>query len=436
MTPPTELGQAWYYSSPTTLVRYGGPAPPPPPTAWDPTQVVSQPRPSGTGYVTYESLFVSGDTLSDVAYKVPLLSGVPQYLTLPAGVFEVVAFNQGNYDGLRLGSGGAVGCRGIFGSGNGPTDTIIRPKANSATRIQPSNIPSPAGKAGTVIRVEGVSGAKFGNFRMEGTVQTFGGLDLMYTGLMMGSCPDSEVSWVKGFGMSHGNKNAPDGETFGVNVYKSDRTVIRDCDIDSRLPDGVTRWGASPFGWNGGGILKPQATGAPVTDAQVLRTRCMYSVAGMPTWWQTFNIYTEDLWSVGCGSGSGGLSGHGMNHEQSWGHIEHHRTVLKPKATQGREPDKTGNTGTHLTLLNDSYDPAADFTMIDPVWDTNFGTTGMLIVAGYDGYSVPPGGDGTNNYTATPTITKNGVQLLNGPIQHPAAGWADQDPTKYFARIH
>jgi len=387
--------------------------------------------------VTYESLYVSGDTLSDVCYRVPLDgSSKPQKLTLPAGVFEVVGFNQGNYDGIRLGSGGAVGCKGIYGSGNGPSDTIIRPKANSATRIQPSNIPAPAGKAGTVIRVEGCSGAGFGNFRMEGTVQTFGGLDLMYGGLMFGSCPDSDVGWIKGFGMNKGNKNAPDGETFGVNVYKSDRTTLHDCDLDGRLPDGVTRWSSSLFGWNGGGILKPQAPGAPVYDAKVYRVRCMYQTAGMPTWWQTCNITTEDLWSIGNGTGSGGLSGHGMNHEQSWGHIVHTRTVLKPKSAQGREPDKTANTGTHFSLLNDSYDTAADFTMIDPVWDTNYGTTGMLIIAGYDTYTVPPGGDGTNNWISVPTIVKNGVQLQPGPISHPASGWANQDATKYFARIH
>lgn len=440
---PTRLGRFYQYTAPTTQVRYGETAPSgggggggtPPPTGWTPAQVVSQTRPSGAGYVTYESLYVTGDSFQDVANRVPLLSGVPQYLTLPTGLFEIDAFNNGNYDGVRLGSGGAVGCRGIFGSGNSSTGTIIRPKANSATRIKPSTgMPAGTGIAGTVIRTEGVSGARYSNFRMEGQPMAFGGTQLYHSGLMMGSCPDAEVSWILGFGMSRGCGNAPDPETFGVNFYKCDRALIRDSEIDGRLPDGVTRWGASPFGWNGGGILKPQAPNPPAYDAKVYRVSTKYAVAGMPTWWQTCNITTQDLWSVGNGTGSGNQAGHGMNHEQSWGHIVHDRAVLKPKSTQGTEPDKTANSGVHFTVLNDSYDATVDMTFIEPIWDSNWGSTKMLIYAGYNTYTVPPGGDGTNNVASIPTVIKNGVTL--GEKEHPLSGWNSADPALFFARIH
>src|SRR3954469_7101415 len=80
---------------------------------WTPARIVPQLRPSGPGYVRWESLYRTGDTLRDVVYRVPLDSdGQPQALTLPGGLFEINGFNDGYFDGIRIGQGGAAGCRG------------------------------------------------------------------------------------------------------------------------------------------------------------------------------------------------------------------------------------------------------------------------------------------------------------------------------------
>ena len=82
-------------------------------------------------------------------------------------------------------------------------------------------------------------------------------------------------------GASRGYSQRPPGETFGINVMRSPRVTISDCEVDGRDSAGH-RVAASPIGWNN------------TTDAKVYRTYCHHGVAGMLTFYNVTNIYTED----------------------------------------------------------------------------------------------------------------------------------------------
>jgi hypothetical protein len=66
---------------------------------------------------------------------------------------------HGYYDGVRLGEGGAVGCRGIVGSG---PDTVISVEANTSTRARGD------GFAGNQLALAGVIGGVLSNFTLKG----------------------------------------------------------------------------------------------------------------------------------------------------------------------------------------------------------------------------------------------------------------------------
>jgi hypothetical protein len=417
----------WYFQN-GVIRRYGystsppvdPPIDPPPSPFWGPDKIVSQPRPTGPGYVTYESLYTPGNTLSQVVYKVPLDgSGKPQVLTLPPNqVWEISGFNDGFFDGIRIGQGGALGCRGIAGSG---FTSIIRPKANSATQSNGPTI------AGVTLRLEKIANPVFTNLRLEGTPQSLAGQQLYYGGFTVSQCTGTpEISWLQLRGASPGYANSPPGETFGINIFKTHNCLIHDLEIDGRDNAG-TRVAASPFGWNGSSMTDP------VLNAQVKRVYAHHALAGMPTFWQTFGVDTEDLWSYSNGTSNGGLLGHQINHEQTWGRIRHLRPHLTLFGAFSPEAGHTNNTGTHFSVLNASYDAGADFVMTEPVWDHAHGPTGMLIMAGYNGYTGGISG-GSSKLVTAPTVIKNGVSL--GHTTHPNSGWSSADPTKFYAWVH
>ncbi len=406
--------------------------------AWTPAvlwaQAAAQQRPTGSEYVRYEDLYTSGNTLQQVINKVTVDgNGKARILTLPEGVFTVSGTigtppaSASVWIGTS-GNGGS-GCRGIVGSGRG---TIIRLSADTTT--------ADANKIyGNIIRIDGAADARFSNFQLQAEAQTDGSGNKTYgSGIMLRECNGAELSWLYLRGASPGFANYPPGETFGINVYRSDNVVIRDTEIDGRDLSGV-RQCASSFGWNGSGTY-PNIMFAQ--NAKVLRTYCHHGLAGMPTFWETQTIYTEDLWSFSTASASGNLSGHCINHEQCKGPVTHVRPrmfVFNAQSASTAPPSplpddtRTTNSGFHFSLFTTIDDIGATTTIIEPVWDKAYTGSGLLIMAGYDGYN-GGGSGGTSALVTAPTIVKNGVTLQ--VYNHPTSGWNTADPATRFAWLH
>lgn len=356
-------------------------------------------RPSGTGYVRYEDLYRSGDSFQAVVNKV---TG-NRVLTLPTGTFTLSGFTNGNHDGVRIGTGAAAGCRGIAGSGR---DTIIRMKANVGTNLG-NNF------AGNQMTISSKSGALLTNFSLRGNPQN----GLLHAGILVSNCPNAEVSNLYLRGASRGTSQSPPGETFGINVLRCDGVVIKDCEVDGR-DDAGTRVAAAPIGFN------------HASNVKVYRTYVHHGVASMLTFFRTNNIYTEDFRTFSTSSGTGGQSGHGINHEQSAGTIKHVRPQLFINGKYSQVDGRTASTGLHMALANTETD-VTSFTVVEPTFDHGPSRTNMFCIQISDGYTVA----GVRNKVKTPPrIIKNGVTLAKS--DHPLAGWGDKDPARYFAIIH
>ena len=357
-------------------------------------------RPVGRGHVRYEDLYRPGDDLQQVADRV---TG-NQILTLPPGTFTVRDFRQGYYDGVRLGEGGATGCRGIVGSG---PSTEISVEPDTSTRDRGHNF------AGNQLALGGVRAGVLSNFTLKGHSQN----DRIYGGIVVNASPGAELSWLVLKGASRGYSNHPPGETFGINVLNSPRVTIRDTEVDGRN-DFRTPVGASPIGWNN------------TSDAFLYRTYCHHGKAGMLTFYEVTNVYTEDYRCFATSSGSGDVSGHGINHEQSQGTITHVRPSLFVNGTYSRAADASDSTGMHVNLANTRTDVPAVF-IVEPSWDPGPGSTGMFAVNIPDGYEVA---GARNRITTPPRVTKNGIVLSRS--DHPHQGYGDRDPARFFSWIH
>lgn len=353
-------------------------------------------RPSGAGYSRYEDLYKSGDTLQSVLNRVT----ANNVLTLPEGQFTFRDFKSGYYDGIRVGTN----CKGIAGSGR---NTVISGVANTATRDKGGKI------AGTQLTIANKSGAVLTNFTLKGSPQN----GLYYGGITVNNCADAVLSNLYLRGGSRGYSQHPPGETFGINVMRSPRVTISDTEIDGR-DDGGVRVAASPIGWNN------------TTDAKLYRVYAHHGLCGMTSFYEVTNIYTEDYRCFSTSTGSGDMTGSGMNHEQSQGVIKHVRPQLAINGMYSGTADRTQSNGFHMSYANTRQD-LTNVQVVEPVWDKNIGSTGMIVLSIRDGYTIA----GQKNKIKTPPkITKSGVTLVRS--DHPTSGWADKDAKKYFAWVH
>jgi hypothetical protein len=346
------------------------PSPPPAPVAnefgWtEPTWV----RPSGAGYVRYEDLYTTGDTLQEVINKVTNHN----VLTFPEGTFTFSDFSYGGTVGINVGPN----CGGLMGSGR---NTIFQMVPGSSTKA--SLVPAQSTGATNplwMMRIRDNDGAHFRGFRFIGTDQGH-----LYNGLGIQYSADSISSHLYLQAASWGDEKSPPGETFSWGNNHADRCKLWDSEIDGRTPGGLLV-GASPLGWNNS------------VDADVRRVYAHHSRAGMPTWWQTTNIYTEDLVHYYTGDG------HGLNHENSEGHIMHVRPVL---IVAGRYSERSLGTssGLHVNMGNAATD-MTDVTFVDPVYDDSFHQSGGMCIAQYAGWNI----GGPNQVVTYPTVIHNGV---------------------------
>jgi len=360
-------------------------------------------RPTGPGYVRYEDVYVSGDTLQQTIDRV---TG-NRVLTFPEGEFTFSDFAQGYFEGIRIAHPDwGNGCRGLAGSGPG---TVFKMVPNSSTKQTEGNKTTGTNACtlitATALETDIRSDIEFRNFSLIGTEQGH-----YYNGLKVAYCEDAIIDNLYLKGAAPGWAGVPPGETFGISVFRSPRTTLSNCEIDGRHPDTNEPICASPFGWNS------------TTDAIVNNVYCHDSGWGMPTFWDTITIHTTDLRSEYHASGAPKLNGVGVNHENVGGEIRH----VRPKIICN---SRTGNVGMHMTLQNGVAD-ATDVQIIEPTFDPGH-TAGCFSIMISDNYIDPQGR--TQKQVTMPTVIKNGITLTPRDAN---MGDAGATPDNAWFRFH
>lgn len=361
--------------------------------AWTPSALGFVARPTGTDYVTIESLGVGSDLRAAAVH--PDATG--KILTLPEGLFTLYDFVQG--DGAKFMHGLMLNpsvnthyIRGIVGSGSG---TVLQMVANSSHFTSTTALST--GSSGSaylesMIQWYGVNNVEFGNLAVTGTDQPH-----LYHGVrILGD--NAHVHHVKFTGASRGDYNSPPGETNDL-VLSGSAPLVEDCEFDGRA-DGVAATSSS-VGVN-------SATNSVFKRVYMHDMKSGFGIA----MWQSTGLSTEDMWVVRPGTGAGGYNGAHTNHEHSGGTIRHLRPHLILDGYWGSPRRNAGKFG-HMTFWNtDNASAYADAQVIDPVFDTWGGIPGGFAIT-------------VDTITAMPTITRDGISLT--PVVRPQ--WWIDSPT-------
>lgn len=217
---------------------------------------------TGAPYVTYESLYQSGDTVTEALNRL----NTPAVVTFPEGLFTFSDFRAPTKTGVVTGGGinlEKTTIRGIWGSGpgdagvfGGSSGTIFRMLPNTSTRADdpnytPTQDQSPLTNNCWMMRAVGMEGGlTLKGFRLEGSIQgegsarwpgghNFPGITVFNTGGPV-LIEDLRVSgW-------QGDNGAPPGECMGVSVYTP--SAIRPVVIRRVETDGRRAIGGAPYG--------------------------------------------------------------------------------------------------------------------------------------------------------------------------------------------
>lgn len=333
-------------------------------------------RPTGTAYVTYESLNPTG-TLSfrQVVGNVP--SG--KILTLPEGTFTVSDFSQGYLSGLIV----PATCAGIIGSGSG---TIFQMVPGSSTKA--SSVPTADFEENEchLMDINLTHGFLLKNLTVKGTNQGH-----PYNGVRIGNgtltnLNNVTIDNVLFSGCAPGYSNFPPGETFMLDTNWTTNTRILNCEFDGRTP------------WNGAIGCPSQIGYNNSTNCYLENVYAHHAISGGPTFWRCTNVHTINLRSELNGTGGSGdiqtgamdsiLNGWGVNHENVSGSILHENPILKPGT----------HAAAHMQVMN--YD--GTHARANPVQFTNVTHDGVVIKAFIQGAQFG---------TPWPAVTKNGVTL-------------------------
>lgn len=333
--------------------------------------------PSGPGYVRYQDLYRSGDTVTSALARL----ASPAVVTFPEGRFEESDFSHGGIYGIQA----PKQCTGIWGSGQGAlgsdTGTIFSVKANTATNASPAQSTGQANPFTVLYHGAATTAPVYRNFHVEGTDQR---TDLMYTGMSVFNptgAADMQgclfTGWV-------GNNGAPPGETFGLAMHGSNNHVVRNCLFDGRRTIGGPACGLTA------------ATAANSVGGKWYDNTAQYVKMGAFVVFQAFNTETFN-WNFTQGDNSAGLDNFVINHERTAGTI-HHAPVMHTIKK---------NRGVHMTHSNIAWSANYDgttrsasngsLTVIDPVFDDIWGN-GKLYIETWNPYDT-----GETNTTA-PTV--------------------------------
>jgi len=203
-------------------------------------------RPTGGGYIRYEDLHRTGDTVSRALARLT----EPKVVTFPEGRFVTSDFNAGYQAGIDV----PAICRGIVGSGRGTiggsTGTVFTMKRMSSTKGNGAR--DDAGRL-YVPRQDDVTPCQlhvlkqldqrapsmWRNFQVAGTEQghLFSGFQVYGTA----GANLFENLLVTGW---DGNAGAPPGETFGLGVNGPGRHLLAGVEVDGRRTNDGEVFGA------------------------------------------------------------------------------------------------------------------------------------------------------------------------------------------------
>ena len=324
-------------------------------------------RPSGADYVTYESLYVPGDTLQAVFNKVP----TGKIITFPAGRFEFTDFANGGdgWAGVQI----PKGVRGIWGSGRGAVGSSagtifsIAPHSSTKARL----VPTQDGRTPTQLFMFNCIGntntaMSFGQFHIEGTEQGH-----VYHALRIynpaGTVAMTDVL-VNGW---RGNNGAPPGETFGIAITGALDATLTRCELDGRRTTTGLSYTAAGFYFGNA----PKAT--------LIDCYSHHSQRSTLAIWQSKNITTYDFRSndpAGDPAGVDGLKPMGLNHERTTGCVHYRPRIMKNEPAYG----------VHVTHSNDSYSTTlrdgsvlnvagGSLRLVDPVWSNTWGDNKLYV---------------------------------------------------------
>lgn len=307
-------------------------------------------RKTGSGYVRYEDLYVSGDTIQQTISRLT----TDAVVTFPPGTYTFSDFAVGTYFGIVIGSVGATHCKGLSGSGmSGVNATIFQMVPSSSSK---SSYASGLGTSDTnllhLITTTGQqTGVEFSGFHLRGTSQGhyYNGIHLQHNpGFLMDNVMISGIP---------GDKPSPPTECFALNILGAgtsssvgvgnDQSVVQNCIIDGRLYDQTTnlpgsRVGSSLIGVNAVGL---DATSFVIPNVWFKSTQAAYGLYGPLAVWHSFDLQFDD-----CQFGGR------LNWEES-GRMLYNRPYLF-------DPFGNSAVGQHLQQANS----VEDSTFIAPTW--------------------------------------------------------------------
>lgn len=359
-------------------------------------------RPTGTGYVAWETLWAAGDDLRSVLAKVR--NG--DVLTLPAGTYEFRDFNDG---GTNYGVSIPAACGGLWGSGtglDGNPATIFQMTPNTSTKA--SSVPTAAGTTNPLFLMRsGSDGTIFKKFQLKGTQQGH-----LYNGLRLsGTSANPITGTVDGVycnGCNPGNASVNPGETFAFSTNHTDGVQILNSFFDGR--DVGAGYCSTLIGHNSS------------TNTYLQDTTVQYAWYGAGiTHWQTTNIHSVRL--VSQYNGWGGTGGHAINHENTGGTILHESPTLIIDLAHAHGKHFTINTAT-----DSGYPNNPNISLTNVTHDAGPSTyNGALYFQIGDTFLGSP-----NPQTSMPAVTKNGVSLV--ALDSSVGGTAN--PARNMVRAH
>jgi hypothetical protein len=292
-------------------------------------------RPEGPGFVRYEDLYRSGDTVTAALARL----GVAATVTFPAGDFYESDFDEGYLCAINVPNKSPI--RGIWGAGCGDY-THTRDGTYFGIRALTSTKANQIGATANmrVLMAANCPGQSFGQFAVLGSEQghVFHGFSIYQPN---GRCSVTDVL-VAGWS---GTGNAPPAETSGFTIIdgprKFDHHMMR-VEADGRRPDGL-RYGAGPLGGQ-------NLDGTLWEDCYA--HDCLASQFGF---FQSRRGVLNRCHSENNGTGPGSRSGQGFNFEACDGFVLNDPVIYVDRTD--------GNTGVHITSSSDGQSGYAPYSL-------------------------------------------------------------------------
>lgn len=336
-------------------------------------------RPTGPDYVTYESLYVTGDTVTAAMNRV----AAGKAITFPEGRFECVDFATGYQAGITI----PPQCKGIVGSGRGvlggSSGTVFTMRQNSSTAVAKGWVPSSTSSQPTqanLIKHYPQYAPTYRNFRVEGSGQGH-----VFHCMQVVSSPGAitfEDVLLAGW---EGNQGYPPGETFALQFTGGTGAhVMRRLEVDGRRVLGGEVFGAA-------GLTFQSIVGATFEQCNVHHCRAANYV-----FFQAFDSTMVDCISDATVPTDKALGNGSINMERFDGIKMIRPTII------GR-PNKV-----HITASGDQYTltrngvthsaASGSLEIVDPVNNATLGNP-RLYIQTWDPYDIGPYQQGVSTYT-------------------------------------